>query len=485
MDKSKNNETVEFQEAVKRAAGWIGRFFENPDEYPVLSKSKPGQTRGSFPVDPPERGRPLDELLDDFEQKIVPGVTHWNHPSFFAYFSISGSYPGVLGELLAAALNVNGMLWRTSPALTELESLSLDYLLKLLNLQGDFFGQILDTASTSSLVAIAAAREALAGLSIREKGMAGRSDLPPLVLYTSEESHSSIDKAAIVLGIGTQNVRRIATDSRFRMDPAELARAVKKDEAEGRIPFCAVATVGTTSTGSVDPVPAVADVCAQHGMWLHVDAAYAWAAAILPEKRNILAGCDRADSIVVNPHKWLFTPIDLSVLFCRHRQTLKNAFTLVPEYLRTSDETELVNLMDYGFQLGRRFRALKLWLVINYYGAEGLRENIRRHIKLAEDFSAWVERHPDFEIMAPGGFSLVCFRFHPAPAPGRTLSASDLDRLNERLLENVNSSGKAFLSHTKINGRYSIRCAIGNIRTSEAHVLALQELLDTEAKKLV
>jgi aromatic-L-amino-acid decarboxylase len=472
------SEAAEFAAAVERAVRWIADYFDNPDRYPVQSRARPGDIRAALPADPPVDGRSIGALLDDFEAKILPGITHWNHPGFFAYFSITGSWPGIVGELLSAALNVNGMLWRTSPALTELEMLTMGYLRRLSGIDDRYFGQILDTASTSSLVALAAARESLGGLDIRRRGMSGA---PPLTVYTSREAHSSIDKAAIVAGAGTDHVRRIEVDERLRMVPAALDRAIEADVAAGRRPLCVVATVGTTSTTSVDPVPEIADVCARHGVWLHVDAAYAWAAAILPEKRHILDGCNRADSIVINPHKWLFTPIDLSVLFCRHRDTLRNTFSLVPEYLRSKDEADQPNLMDYGFQLGRRFRALKLWMVINYYGVEGLRRRIRSHIGLAEGLRDWIDGHPEFELLAPVEFSTVCFRYNPR---GRRLDAAALDELNERLLEAVNESGRVFISHTRVGGRFALRCAIGNIRTGTEHVKTLERLLEDRAAAL-
>jgi aromatic-L-amino-acid decarboxylase len=472
---------LEFQRAVERAARWISGYFEHPERYPVFSRVSPGQTKDLFPDSPPQTGRPLDAILDDFERKILPGVTHWNHPSFFAYFSITGSYPGILGEFLSAALNVNGMLWRTSPALTELEMLSLGYIRRLLGLDDHFFGQILDTASTSSLVAMTAAREALAGLDIRRRGMAGRADLPPLTVYTSQEAHASIDKAAIVVGVGTDHVRRIAVDDRFRMDPKSLADAIESDKKAGMQPLCVTATVGTTATTSVDPVRAIAEVCRRAGVWLHVDAAYAWAAAILPEKREIFDGCDLADSIVVNPHKWLFTPIDISVLYCRHKDTLRNTFSLVPEYLRSGEEEDQPNLMDFGFQLGRRFRALKLWMVLNYYGVDGLRERIRGHIALADGFAEWIEGHEHFELMAPVEFSTVCFRFNPTTAGP---SDEKLDEMNLRLVEAVNATGEAFLSHARIRGRIALRCAIGNIRTNQTHIESLQNLLNTKSAEI-
>lgn len=471
----------EFRSAVERATRWIGEYFEHPERFTVLSQLSPGETRARFPASVPERGRSLSDIMDDFEEKIVPGITHWNHPSFFAYFAITGSYPGILGEFLSAALNVNGMLWRTSPALTELEMLSLVYIRQMIGLGDAYFGQILDTASTSSLAAMTAARESLSRLDIRRRGMSGRSDLPPLTVYLSQEAHVSIDKAAIVLGVGTDRVRRIAVDESFRMDPGALAAAIERDVKAGMVPLCVTATVGTTATTSVDPVPEIVEVCRRFGVWLHVDAAYAWAAAILPEKRDIFEGCDRADSIVVNPHKWLFTPIDLSILYCRHRDTLRNTFSLVPEYLRSGDEGDQPNLMDYGFQLGRRFRALKLWMVLNYYGVEGLRERIRSHIDLAAGFARWVQSHPDFEVLAPVPFSTVCFRYKPA---GSGLADDELDRINERLLAAVNASGKAFMSRAIVRGRIALRCAIGNVRTTQAHIDALQHLLESESEAL-
>jgi aromatic-L-amino-acid decarboxylase len=480
----------EFRSAVERATGWMVDYFSHPERYPVLSRVKPGAVSAALPPRPPEDGRTFQALLDDFEQTIVPGITHWNHPSFFAYFAISGSMPGILGEYLSAALNVNGMLWRTSPALTELEIVTLGYLRDMLGLPESLFGMILDTASTSSLVALAAAREALPDLQIRIKGMAGRPDLPPLVLYTSRESHSSVEKAAIVLGIGQDNVRKIGVDDRLRMDAGELERRIEQDLASGKRPFCVVATVGTTSSTSIDPVPAIAAVCRRFSLWLHVDAAYAGIAAILPEMRLVLDGCQQADSLVVNPHKWLATPIDLSAFYCRKPEILKNAFSLIPEYLRTGDEGEVTNLMDYGFQLGRRFRALKLWMVINYFGVKGLQSMIRGHLQLAKVLAARIEESPLFELMAPVPFSTLCFRFNPylqaagVPVAEDRERERELQRLNETLLETVNATGSVYLSHTQLNGKYALRCAIGNMRTARKHIDALWEILDTEARSL-
>jgi len=462
---------------------WIAEYLAHPERYPVLAQVEPGQVKASLPKGPPERPEPLEAILQDVEKIIAPGLTHWNHPGFFAYFGITGSGPGILGELLSSAFNVNAMLWRTSPAATELEELVLDWLRQLLGLPAEFMGIINDSASVSSLCAIAVAREA-AGLRVREEGLAGRSDLPRLRLYTSEQAHSSIEKAAIVLGIGQAGVTKIAVDDEFRLRPDALEAAIKEDLKAGWKPFCVVATVGTTSTTSVDLVPAVADVCQRHNLWLHVDAAYAGAAAILPEKRWALAGCERADSIVMNPHKWLFVPLDCSALYCRHPGVMKQAFSLVPEYLRTPEEDRVRNYMDYGIQLGRRFRALKLWMVLRAFGSEGLRQHLRAHIALAESFRGWIEASPDFELLAPVPFSVVCFRHRPRGLPENGETDAYLDRLNERLLESVNGTGEVFLSHTQLNGKFTLRLAIGNLRSTEAHVRRAWDLLRQNAERL-
>jgi aromatic-L-amino-acid decarboxylase len=462
---------------------WIAEYLAHPERYPVLAQVEPGQVRRALPEEPPEKPEPLEAILQDVEEIIAPGLTHWNHPGFFAYFAISGSGPGILGELLSAAFNVNAMLWRTAPAATELEELVLDWLRKLLGLPPEFMGLINDTASVSSLCAIAAAREAL-GLRIREEGMAGRSDLPRLRFYTSEQAHSSIEKAAIVLGLGQAGVRKIAVDAQFRLRSQDLEAAIEEDLKAGWKPFCVAATVGTTSTTSVDPVPEIADICERYKLWLHVDAAYGGAAAILPEKRWALAGCERADSIVVNPHKWLFVPIDCSAFYCRHPNILRQAFSLVPEYLRTSEDDRVRNLMDYGIQLGRRFRALKLWMVLRAFGAEGLRQLLRAHIALAERFQGWIESSPDFELLAPVPFSVVCFRSRPHDLPASPETEAYLKRLNERLLESVNRTGEVFLSHTELNGRFTLRLAIGNLRTTEVHVRRAWDLLQEHAARL-
>jgi aromatic-L-amino-acid decarboxylase len=461
-----------FREEGRRLVDWIAEYLAEGERLPVLSSLRPGELRASLPPSPPETGEPLRAILADVERRILPGITHWNHPSFFAYFSISSSAPAILAEMLSATLNVNGMLWRTSPAATELETVVLDWLRQLLGLPEGLFGVIQDTASASSLIALAAAREAVPGLEARRRGLVGQARLR---VYASEQAHSSIEKAAIVLGIGQEGFRKIPVDGEFRMDTDALARAVVEDRSAGWTPCAVVATVGTTSTTSLDPVPAVADVCEREGMWLHVDAAYGGAAAILPERRHVLEGCERADSLVMNPHKWLFVPIDLSAFYTRRPEIVRSAFSLVPDYLRTPEDGLAPNLMDYGVSLGRRFRALKLWMVLRAFGREGIGERLREHLRLAGLFRSWVEADPHFEVMAPTPLSVVCFR---ALFPGR--DDADHDRLNDEVVEAVNTSGEAFLSATKLRDRTALRLAVGNIRTEERHVRRAWDLL-TEA----
>ncbi|MEX2582184.1 MAG: pyridoxal-dependent decarboxylase [Gemmatimonadota bacterium] len=455
--------TEEFSRHATEVIDWITEYMSNPERYPVLSTVAPGEVRARLAPSPPENGVDFSRILEDFRTIVVPGITHWNHPGFFAYFGISGSAAGILGETLAAALNVNAMLWRTSPAATELEELAVDWLRQLLALPSTFRGHIQDTASTSTLVAIASAREA-AGLHIRDEGMSGR-PLPPLRLYCSEEAHSSVEKAAIMLGIGRNGVRRIPTDDAFRMQAAALEAAIAEDVASGARPFCIVASIGTTSTTSVDPVAEIAALAREHGAWLHVDAAYAGAAALVPELRHLMAGWEDADSIVVNPHKWLFVPIDCSTLFLRDDGITRDAFSLVPEYLRTPEADEVTNLMDYGHALGRRFRSLKLWMTLRYFGRLGLVDRLREHVRLARHFASLIDGNPDWSLSAPVPFSTVCFRYSPAGT-----AAPDLDRINEAILNDVNRGGEVFLSHTRLNGRYTLRLAVGNIRTEERHV---------------
>jgi aromatic-L-amino-acid decarboxylase len=462
-----------FRAAAHRLVDWIAEYLEGSERYPVLSRLRPGELRAALPASAPIRGEPLPAVLDDVERLIVPGLTHWNHPGFFAYFANTSIGPAVLAEALCAAFNANGMLWKTAPAVTELELVALDWLRQMLGLPEGVFGVIQDTASTSTLVALAAAREAVPGLEVRRRGLAGAR----LRHYASEHAHSSVEKAGMVLGLGQEGFRRIEADAEFRLDARALARAVSEDRAAGWTPFAVTATVGTTSTTSIDPVPAIAELCAREKLWLHVDAAYAGSAAAAPELRWVLEGCDGADSLVVNPHKWLFIPLDLSVLFTRHPETVRAAFSVLPDYLRTPEEAVAPNLMDYGVSLGRRFRALKLWMVLRTMGQQGVAEAIRKHVELARLFRTWLEADPGFELSAPTPLSVVCFR---ARFPG--LDEAEGDRRNERVMDRVNASGEAYLSHTRLSGRTVLRLAVGNLRTEERHVRRAYELLREAAE---
>jgi aromatic-L-amino-acid/L-tryptophan decarboxylase len=458
----------------------IGDYIAHPERWPVLPDVRPGALRDLLPPEAPLAGEAMEDILADFDRLILPHTTHWNHPGFFAYFSVSGSAPGILGEALTAALNVNAMLWRTGPAATELEEVTLGWLRAMLGLSDAFDGTINDTASSSTLHAIAAAREADPSLRIREEGLAGRADVPRLRVYCSEEAHSSVDKAVLTLGMGISGLRHIPTDGDRAMDAAALEHAIDEDRRAGIRPIAVVATVGTTSTTAVDPVRAISEICRRNDLWLHVDAAYGGAAAILPELRHVLDGCEEADSIVVNPHKWLFVPIDCSVLYTRRPDVLKRAFSIVPEYLTTTDPAETRNLMDYGVALGRRFRALKLWFVLRHFGTDGIRERLRHHIDLARSFAEWVDQDATFERLAPTRFSVVVFRFRP---PGETVEER-IDELNIQLLQQLNASGEVFLSHTRVDGKYALRLAIGNIRTASAHVARAWQLAKETAQRL-
>jgi aromatic-L-amino-acid/L-tryptophan decarboxylase len=460
-----------------KVGAWIAHYFDHPAQYRVMPSVKPGEVAAALPERAPEQGEPFERILAEFERIVVPATTHWNHPRFFAYFATSSAPVAVAAEALAATLDVKAMLWRTSPAATELEEVTMRWLRDLLGVPRDWTGIIYDTASIAGFTALAAAREAL-GLNIREEGMTGR-DLPPLRIYVTDETHSHVEKAAIALGVGRRNVVRVATDDAFRMRADALRESIESDRRAGMCPLAVVATVGTTSTTSSDPVPALGAIAREYGVWLHVDAAYAGIAAIIPEFRSLLDGVELADSLVVNPHKWMFVPMDCSALFVKDESIVRRAFSIVPEYL-TTPEADAVNYMDYGLQLGRRFRALKLWFVLRHFGAEGIRARLREHIALAQGFAAWVRDEPDWEVLAPHPLSVVCFRYAP---PGR--DEARLDALNEALMHAVNATGEVFISHTKIDGKYAIRLAIGNLRTQRGDVEHAWRILKREAVRLI
>ena len=484
-----------FREHGHAVIEWIAEYLEHIEDQPVLSQVRPGEVAGKLPDAPPRGPEPFADALRDLDELLLPGVTHWNHPGFHAYFAITGSGPGILAETLIAALNVNGMLWRTSPSATELEEVVVGWLRQLLGLPDRFSGVITDTASISTLISLAAAREA-ADLDVRDRGLAGRTDLPPLRIYASEQSHSSVEKAAITLGLGRDGVRLIPTDESYRLDTRALEAAIAEDVRFGFRPLAIVPTVGTTSTTSIDPVAAIADTRDRlmdvlgHPIWLHVDGAYGGLMAICEEHRSVLDGVERADSFVTNPHKWLFTPIDCSVLFVRDPAMLTRAFSLVPEYL-TTDDQGVTDYMDWGVQLGRRFRALKLWMVMRYFGADGLAARIREHVAQAHQVADWLTAHDDFEVVADVPMSTVCFRAVPDWAPTVVLDeepedphAAALDAVNRQLLARVNATGHSYLSHTVLDGRYVLRLAVGNLRTTRSRLEETCELLVRELAAL-
>lgn len=464
--------SADFRKYGYQVVDWLANYFDEMENMPVLSQVEPDWLKNKLPSSAPEKGEDFGEVLADMDRLILPAVTHWNHPNFHGLFATSTSAVGVFGEMFTAAFDMKAMLWRTSPASTELEDVVLDWLRQMMDLPEHFEGIIYDTASVSTMHAIAAAREK-AGVNVRDEGLSGRNDVPLLRVYCSEHVHSSIDKGVITLGLGLRSLRKIECNDRFEMIPEKLSAAIEEDIANGYKPICVIPTIGTTSTSSVDPVDRIADICEKYGSWLHVDTAYAGSTAIVPEFREHFKGWERADSIVVNPHKWLFTPFDLSVLYCKDLSDLKGAFSLVAEYLKTSDEQTVKNGMDYGVQLGRRFRALKFWFVIRYFGREGMIARLREHCRLARLFASWVEDSPDFELMAPVPFALVCFRLKPA-----AVAEDQLNDLNERIMNEINASGEVYLSHTKLNGKFTLRLSVGSIRVEERHIEKVWNILN-------
>ncbi|MGA1989524.1 MAG: pyridoxal-dependent decarboxylase [Bryobacteraceae bacterium] len=448
----------EFGLVGRRVVEWIANYLEDPRRYPVAALCEPGELRRAVPVAGPLTGESMESILRDFEETVLPRMTHWNHPRFHAWFSITSSGPGILGELLTAALDANAMLWKSCPAATELEQIATAWVLDWLQLPANWFGMIVDSASTAVLQAIVAARQRAEPES-RAAGPSGR-----LVAYVSEHTHSSVEKAAIAAGVGQANVRQIAVDSGFRMRPDVLQRAIQSDATRGLKPFFGVATVGTTSTTAVDPVAEIAAICRANGLWLHVDGAYGGSFGLVPECRHFLAGAEQADSFVVNAHKMMMVPLDCSLFYTQHPEVLRSAFSLGAEYL-TTDVANVVDYTDYGLALGRRFRALKLWFVMRYFGRDGLVAILREKLKLAAWLGERIASDPRFELLAPVSMSLVCFRLR------------DGDAASMDLMRRINSSGRFFVSHTKLGGRFAIRIAIGNIRTRQRDVEELWAMI--------
>lgn len=454
---------AEFRAAAHRAADLAADYFENLEQFRVLPEVVPGFLRDRIPAAPPEQGEPLEPIFAQIKSLIEPGLTHWQHPGFMAYFSSSAPGIGVLGEWLASTYNSNVMFWRNAPASTELEEVVVSWLRQMLGLPESFDGMLTDTASISTLLSLIAARQLVPGLEAREEGLAGRAGIGRLRIYCSEEAHSSTEKAAIVAGIGRRGVRKIATDAHYALRPELLAAAVREDRQGGWWPVMAVGMIGTTSSTAIDPIPAIAAICQRESLWLHVDAAYAGPAAIVPELRPLFAGWEQADSIVINPHKWMMTPFDASLLLTRRMETLREAMSLMPEYLKVRQQGEAHNYHEYGIQLGRRFRALKLWMQIRHWGVTGIADRLREHVRLAQLLARWIESEPGWELLAPTPFSTVCFRNIEGPP-------ATWNQRNEQILERVNQSGRVFLSHTKLAGTFTLRVALGNVRQELRHV---------------
>ena len=461
----------EFRRRAHQLVDWMADYFQNVGELPVTPDVHPGDIMRVLPDAAPDDAESFDRIWEDFQQLILPGMTHWNHPGWFAYFPANNSPPSVLAEMVTATLGAQCMSWATSPAATELEQITMTWLRQMLGLPDGFTGVIQDTASTATLVAVLSARE-------RHQSEPDGESNSRLTVYASTEAHSSVEKAVKLSGIGLGQFRRIPVDNEYAMRADLLEQAIQQDLANGYRPACVVATAGTTSSTAIDPLAAVAEICAAQNVWLHVDAAYAGAAAIVPELRPLFAGIERADSVVFNPHKWMLVNFDCSAYFVRDTNTLLRTFQITPEYLRTSQDAQVVNYRDWGIQLGRRFRALKLWFVIRQYGVNGLRAMIRHHVGLAHQLAGWIQETPGFELVAPVRFGLVCFRSCPRVAG---LESERLNDLNRRVLARVNASRKVFLTHTMLGGNYVLRMAIGQRLTVRSHVELAWSLIQEAA----
>ena len=464
----------EFRKFGHQFIDWVADYLNEIDKFPISSPLKPGDVRRALPFQPPQKGESMESLFRDFQDIILPGIAHWQHPSWFAYFPAHNSPPSILAELLTAGMGAICMSWKTSPAATELEELVLDWLRQMIGLPQGMAGVIQDTASTATLVALLTAREKATGFESNRRGLT-----KPLLLYTSEEAHSSVVKGAKIAGFGSENIHYIPTDKNFAMRPSELEKAVEADKNQGLNPICVVATLGTTSSTAIDPLVQIGKICKKYRLWFHVDTAFAGTAAILPEKRWMMEGTEYADSFVFNPHKWMLTNFDCSAYYVKDPSALIQTFEIHPEYLKTGVDSEVKNYRDWGIQLGRRFRALKLWFVIRSYGVEGLQKIVRKHIRLAQMFRDWVKEDGRFELMAPVNLSLVCFRLND----GR--KEEELDKLNKEFLERINATGKMFLTQTTLRGRYILRMAIGSRTTEERHVRKAWELMKSQATEIL
>lgn len=467
----------EFRKHASQAIEWIARYYEQIEGYPVKSQVQPGQIYGQLPGNMPEKGEEIDRIIKDFDDILLKGITHWQSPKFFAYFPANTSVPSIIAEMITAAMGVQGMKWETSPAAAELEQKVMEWLRDAIGLPGEFEGVIQDSASTSTLVSILTAREKLTGYTVNEEGLEGKGLFR---VYGSEETHSSIERAVKVAGLGGRNLVKVPVDKVYRMKPDELEAAIKRDFQDGYRPLCIVATLGTTGSTSIDPLPEIAEISRKYGIWLHVDAAFAGSALFLGHYRWMIEGIEAVDSFVFNPHKWLFTNFDSSAYFVRDAKALTNTFQLVPEYLKTRTDELVNNYSDWTIPLGRRFRALKLWFVLRYYGLSGLQGHLTRHIEMAKNFELQIAEEPDFELLAPRTMNVVCFRVHP----GDISSEEQLNALNEELLHMINKSGQIYITHTKLDGKYTLRMVIAQTHVEDRHVEQAWEVIRKKAKAL-
>ncbi|MCL5991185.1 MAG: aminotransferase class V-fold PLP-dependent enzyme [Bacteroidetes bacterium] len=465
----------EFKRWGYEIVDWIADYFNNIEKYDVKPNIEPGYVINQLAQNPPENSEKFENILEDFKNIIVPGMTHWQHPKFFGYFPANTSFPSIAAEFLTSALAAQCMMWQTSPAAAELEELTMEWLRQMIGLPNDFTGVIQDTASTATLCSILTAREKYSSFNINTKGFSGDEQFR---VYCSSEAHSSIEKAVKIAGIGKENLVKIPVDENFAMLPDELEKVLEVDIINGYKPLCVVSALGTTGSTAIDPLKEIGEICKDNNIWLHVDAAFAGSALILPEYRYLLDGIKYADSFVFNPHKWLFTNFDCSAYFVRDKEALIKTFEMIPEYLKSA-ESHVNNYKDWGIQLGRRFRALKLWFVIRSFGVSGLQEKLRFHIQLAQYLVKKIESEKDFEILAPVPFNTICFRYKPAGV----VHEEEINKINENLLSKLNETGKLFLTHTKLNGKYVIRFMIGQTNVNEKHVSEAWELLKSESRK--
>lgn len=466
------NNPEDFTNAGYKLIDWLTTYFKNIEDYPVVPDVKPGEIEENLPESAPSGGEQIDKIFKDFEEKIFPGVTHWQHPGFHAYFPANNSYPSILAEILTAGMGIQGMKWLTSPAATELERVVMRWLQQMIGLPEQFKGVIMDTASVATLCAILSAREKVTAYSINDSGFEGK----VIRIYCSSEAHSSIEKAVRIAGIGSKNLVKIPVDSELRMNPQNLEEQILDDIGQGYFPACVVGALGTTGTGAVDPLKSIGEIARKYEIWFHIDAAYSGSALVLEEFKEQVPGIDLADSFVFNPHKWMFTNFDCSAFFVRKSEYLTRTFSLVPAYLQTGHDDEL-DYSNWGIQLGRRFRALKLWFVLKSFGQEGIRKRIRFHIELGKQFEKFVEEDKAFELVMPRNLNIICFRYVDN-------YQDDLNQFNKDLLDKINRSGKVFLTHTMVNGKFAIRFVCGQTNVAEEHILRAWEIIKSAATQL-